>query len=105
MSGSSLALTVTPQFMDRVAATEQYLGRDTATRGREFVAALFDFLYDTVQSFPLAFPVYSLPRYPELVLRRAVFRRYYSVVYEVTTQEIKCLAFFANAQDISQLDV
>jgi hypothetical protein len=48
--------------MDRVAATEQYLGRDTAVRGREFVVALVYFLYDTVQPFPLAFPVYSLPR-------------------------------------------
>jgi hypothetical protein len=65
--------------MDRVAAIEQYLGRDTAARGRDFVAALFDFLYDTVQPLPLAFPVYSLPRHPELVLRRAVFRRHYSV--------------------------
>lgn len=80
MSAAALTLVVTPKFMDRVADTEQYIGRSDAARGRNFVAALFDFLYDTVQPFPLAFPAYVLPQHPELPLRRAIFRRHYNIV-------------------------
>ncbi|MGI4740892.1 MAG: hypothetical protein ACRYG7_37460 [Janthinobacterium lividum] len=105
MSEPVLPLVVTPRFMDRLGDTEQYIGRENAARGREFVAALFDFLYDTVGPFPLAFPVYTLPRYPELELRRAVFKRHYNVVYEVTPNEIRCLAFFATSQDAGRLDL
>lgn len=103
MSTAALPLVVTSRFMDRVSDTEQYLGREIPARGRDFVSDLLDFLQDTVQNFPLAFPVFSLPQQPELLLRRAIFRRHYSVVYEVTESEIKCLAFFANSQDVSQL--
>lgn len=103
MNGAALPLVVTPRFMDRVADTEQYVGREASARGREFVSSLLDFLQDTVQQFPLAFPVFSLPQQPELLLRRAVFRRHYSIVYEVTEDEVKCLTFFANSQDISRL--
>lgn len=105
MSEPALQLVVTPKFMDRLADTEQYIGQKNTARGREFVAALFDFLYDTISPFPLAFSAYTLPQYPELALRRAVFRRHYNVVYEVTPIEIRCLAFFATAQDASGLDL
>lgn len=103
MNGATLPLVVTPRFMDRVANMEQYLGGETPARGRDFVSNLLGFLQDTVQQFSLAFPIFSLPQQPELLLRRAIFRRHYSIVYEVTEDEIKCLTFFANSQDISRL--
>jgi len=86
-----------------MAAIERYLGRQDPARGREFSAELLDFLYDTVAIFPLAFPAYQLPRYPDLPLRRAVFQRYYIVLYEVTDEEIKFVALFASSQDAGRI--
>ena len=105
MSASPPVLVVTPRFMDRVSETEHYFGRDNPAAGRAFVSALFDFLAEAVEPFPLAFPRYTLPRYPEIPLRRAIFRRRYNVVYEVTATEIRCLAFFATAQDASGVEL
>lgn len=105
MSVGGLTLVVTARFMDRVAEVEQYLGRENPAAGRAFVTALFDFLYEAIEPFPLAFPAYSLPKHPAILLRRAVFRRHYNVVYEVMTTEVRCLTFFATAQDAGRIDL
>ncbi|MDQ2772709.1 MAG: hypothetical protein M3Y54_19660 [Bacteroidota bacterium] len=99
MSETELPIIVSPVFMDRLFELEQYVGRDAQARGREFTGAVFDFLHDTLGPFPLSFPSYSLARHPELRLRRAVFRKRYNIIYEVTPEAVHCLTIFVAAQD------
>lgn len=99
-----LAVVVKPRFMDRLFDIQQYQGRDNEARGREFVAALFDFIYDIIGAQPLAFPVYMLPQRPDLPLRRTTFRRQHILLYEVTATEIILLTIFSaswNAANVS----
>ncbi len=102
---SERRVVIPDQFLDRMAAIEQYLGQQDPARGREFSAELLDFLYDTIGVFPLAFPAYQLPRYPDLLLRRAVFQRYYIVLYEVSEEEVKFVALFASSQDAGRISL
>ena len=94
MSEGRRRIIVQPRFMDRLFVIQKYQGQQDPARGRAFVAALFDFVYDIIESQPLAFPAYTLRRYPALELRRAVFRRRYIVLYEVTATEIIMLTIF-----------
>ena len=45
MSPAKLTIVVTPKFMDRVLAVEQYLGRVVAARGWEISSAIIDFAH------------------------------------------------------------
>ena len=66
MSETSLTVTITPVFMDRLFELEQYAGRENPVRGRRFVDELFEFIYSAVGPFPLAFPAYVLANHPAL---------------------------------------
>ena len=105
MSVGPLSVVVTPVFMDRLFALEQYLGRENPVRGRRFVSELFDFVYNAVGPFPLAFPAYALANYPALALRRAVFQQRYNLVYEVTASEVKFLTVFGTAQNAADISL
>ena len=94
MSEGRRQIIVQPRFMDRLFAIQEYIGREDPARGRACVAALFDFIYDIIDSQPLAFPAYALRQQPALQLRRAVFRRRHIVLYEVTETEIIMLTIF-----------
>ena len=105
MSAPHRALVVQPRFMDRLFDIQQYEGRNDASRGRNFVAALFDFIYDIIGPHPLAFPAFILPRHPGLVLRRAVFRRKHILLYEVTDSETIMLTVFSANQNLAEIDL
>ena len=105
MSNTPRTVVVTDAFLDRASAIEQFLGRDKSRRGRVFVAALLDFVYDTVGPLPLAFPAYVLASHPQLPLRRAVFQRRYNVLYAVSATEVRFLTLFSTAQNPADIEL
>ena len=105
MSNTPRTVVVTDAFLDRASAIEQFLGRDKSRRGRVFVAALLDFVYDIVGPLPLAFPAYVLASHPQLPLRRAVFQRRYNVLYAVSETEVRFLTLFSAAQNPADIEL
>ena len=105
MSTPVRQVVLTDAFLDRVSAVEQFLGRDQSRRGRVFVAALLDFVYDTVGPLPLSFPAYTLPSHPHIPLRRAVFQRRYNVLYAVSDAEVRFLTLFSTAQNPAAIEL
>jgi hypothetical protein len=91
--------------MDRLFELEQYFGRASAARGRQFVSGLFDFVYTVFGPYPLASPTYQLANYPALELRRAVFQERCNLVlvYEITPSEVKFLTVFSAAHDAANV--
>ena len=94
-----------PRFMDRLFEIEQYLGRTEAGRGRAFVSDIFDFLHEVIEPMPLAYPAYMMPRYPDLALRRAVFRKEYVLFYEVKPTETVILTIISARSDLGSVEL
>lgn len=62
-------------FIQELALTEKYVGRDVAVRGRRFVSDLTSFLFETLAPLPYAHPTYAHPAATGRKLRRAVFQK------------------------------
>ncbi len=90
------------KFLDELLRVEKYLGRNGGRQGRAFTQAVFDFAYNTVATIPEGFPAYVHPRLPTVVLRRAVFRREYVLLYQVTGEAVVFVYFHYARRDISQ---
>lgn len=99
-------VTLGDRFVSELALAEKYVGRISAGRGRKFVSDVSVFLFEILAPLPLAFPVYAYPMAPNVNLRRAVFRREYVIIYEVTELEVSFLYFHhtsRNSPDLSFL--
>lgn len=105
MSPDGREIIVKPRFMDRLFEIQQYQGRENEARGRAFVDAVFNFIYDIIGPQPLAFPTYVLSQYPDFALRRAVFRREYIIIYEVSAAEITLLTIFPARRNLADVEL
>lgn len=85
--------------MDGLAAIQLYAGQHDAARGRAISSAILDFAYDIVGPFPQAYPTYAVPEQPEREYRRAIFRREYALLYEVTAAEVSFLLVYSIRQN------
>ena len=94
-------------FIQELALTEKYVGRDVAVRGRRFVSDLTSFLFETLAPLPYAHPTYAHPTATGRKLRRAVFRKEYIVIYEVSDAVVVFVFFHHSSRsqpDLSFLD-
>ena len=81
------------EFVRELELTEKYVGRTSSRRGREFVSTVLDFLFENLAPLPFAHPAYAYPAAPQLQLRRAVFRKEYVIIYEVTDEAVSFIFF------------
>jgi hypothetical protein len=52
-------VTLGDAFVREPERTEKYVGRTMPARGRKFVRAVSDFLFETLAPLPLAYPAYA----------------------------------------------
>ena len=86
------------RFLDSLLALEQWAGQQNPRAGRALVKRIVDFASDVIAPFPLAFPQYWLPTAPTRSLRRAVFDRRYSIIYEVYETELLLVYVYSTRQ-------
>ena len=103
MIRSGRAVTLSDKFVGELALAEKYVGRLSAGRGRKFVSDVFVFLFETLAPLPLAFPAYAYPTAPDVTLRRAVFRKKYVIIYEVTEFEVSFVYFHHTSRSTPDL--
>ncbi len=80
-------------FIQELALVEKYVGRDVAVRGRRFVSDLTSFLFENLAPLPYAHPAYAHPVAQGRELRRAVFRKEYIIIYEVSDAAVSFVFF------------
>ena len=103
MTRNGRVVTLGDRFVSELALAEKYVGRSSAGRGRKFVSDVIVFLFETLAPLPLAFPAYAYPTAPGIMLRRAVFRKEYVTIYEVTDFEISFVYFHHTSRSIPDL--
>jgi hypothetical protein len=67
-------------------------------QGRQLVNAIMDFAYQIVGSAPQAYPVLPVPQQPTVEFRRAIFRKRYILIYQVTATELLFLLVYSAKQ-------
>ncbi len=100
-------VTLGEEFVRELEAAEKYIGRDVPRRGRQFVSEVMDFTLEILAPLPFAYPAYPYPTAPGHQLRRAVFRKQYIIIYEVSEAEVSFVFFHhssRNSPDLSFLE-
>ncbi len=99
-------VTLSDEFVRELALTEKYTGRTSSARGRKFTSDVLNFLFETLAPLPLAYPAHEYPEAPDINLRRAVFRKEYVIIYEVSATAVAFVFFHhtsRNSPDLSFL--
>lgn len=84
MTRNGRAVTLGEEFVRELELAEKYVGRTVPRRGRQLVSEVMDFVLETLAPQPLAYPAFPYPAAPDYHLRRAVFRKQYIIIYEVS---------------------
>ena len=103
MIRNSRTVTLGEGFLQELELTEKYVGRQVARRGRQLVSAVLDFVLEVLAPLPLAYPVYDYPTAPGLTLHRAVFRKEYVIIYEVSDAEVAFVFFHHTSRNTPDL--
>jgi len=69
----------------------KYHSQFNAAKAHKLSSAIVDFAYNTVGSFPAAYPPYQVNDHPEREYRRAVFKREFVLIYRVTEAAVTFL--------------
>jgi plasmid stabilization system protein ParE len=93
-------------FYDALQGLELYWGQSNPRRGREWSSDLVDFTMNVIAPNPLAFPRLEKLGSPSRELRKAVFRKNYLIIYQVTPDRVDFLAIVHTSRnlDFIQLD-
>jgi plasmid stabilization system protein ParE len=97
-------LILRERFLDSLLEIEAYLSQYIGSKkARKFPNDVMGFVSDIIIDNPFAFVKYE-SRFPEnLNIRRAVFKRDYSIVYEVTEEKIEILNIYHTSRDPNEV--
>jgi hypothetical protein len=99
MSNKQRTIDMVPKFLDGLADIQRYHSQYNAAKGRKLSSAILDFAYNTVSSFPAAYPLYQVSQYPDREYRRAVFKREFVLIYRVTDTAVTFLVIYGSRQN------
>ncbi len=93
-------LILRERFLDSLLEIEAYLSQHIGSKkARKFPNDVIGFVSDIILNNPFAFVKYE-SRFPEnFNVRRAVFKKDYCIVYEVTDEKIEILNIYHTSRD------
>jgi plasmid stabilization system protein ParE len=97
-------LILRERFLDSLLEIEAYLSQYiSAKKARKFPNDVIGFVSDIIVPNPFAFVKYE-SRFPENSnVRRAVFKKDYCIVYEVTDEKIEILNIYHTSRDPNEV--
>jgi len=93
----ALSINLAEDFYQGLLEIQTYASANGG-QGRQLVNAIMDFAYHIVGSAPQAYPVLLVPQQPSHEFRRAVFRKHYILIYQLTATEVTFLLVYSTKQ-------
>ncbi len=86
-------------FLNNLSKIEQFLGRHQVAKGHAFSAATIDFCCDIIAPFPAAYPAFQRGVDTVESVRRAIFRREYALIYQISPDAVRFLTIYHTRQN------
>lgn len=89
-------------FVEDLENIEEFIRQYNKEKALKNTEEIWQFITEIVAEMPLGFPQKESQIFPQKSIRRAVFRKTYSIIYIVENRSIEFIRIFDNRQDPSE---
>jgi len=102
MSNTNRELIFADIFLDDLISLENYIGRNSAKKGRIFTSKVYDYIVDVIQTFPFANPKFIMD---SDTIRRGIYDKNHIIIYKVLDESIELLRIYNTSKDVGSIEI
>ncbi|AQG79964.1 type II toxin-antitoxin system RelE/ParE family toxin [Spirosoma montaniterrae] len=99
MTVNNWELLYSDNFLEELAAIQQYVSQFSSVRARKLTSGIMSFTVNKIPLNPHAYVEYTIMKTPDAIYRRALYKHDYAIVYKIQMDSLLFLDVYHTSRN------